>query len=108
MPACLDRMCRQAAGKHPQAVADTVPAVQEDTVLRCVEDSLASGQKLGGGKFLSEKELDALQEEIWKRLRMPENKAVRANVSMSGVGLQEVTFWLVMNTPNGGKSFARR
>lgn len=108
MPACLDRMCRQAAGKHPQAVADTVQAVQEDTVLRCVEDSLASGQKLGGGKFLSEKELDALQEEIWKRLRMPENKAVRANVSMSGVGLQEVTFWLVMNTPERRKEFREK
>lgn len=97
---------RQAS--NPQAVADTVQTVQEDTVLRSVEDSLASGQKLGGRKFLSEKELDTLHEEVWKRLRMPENKAVRANVSMSGVGLQEVTFWLVMNTPERRKEFREK
>ena len=64
---------RQAS--NPQAVTDTVPAVQE---------------------------------EIWKRLRMPENKAVRANVSMSGVGLHEVTFWLVMNTPERRKEFREK
>ena len=97
---------RQAS--NPQAVADTVQTVQEDTVLRSMEDSLASGQKLGGRKFLSEKELDTLHEEVWKRLRMPENKAVRANVSMSGVGLQEVTFWLVMNTPERRKEFREK
>ena len=87
--------------------------VEGDTVLirQELERKLRSGDfllELTGGAVVSQKRLRMLQEEMSKRLSLPENAEINANIIGYGAGVHHLSVNLIVNTPERQKEFREK
>ena len=92
-----------------------VPVIQVegDTVLirQELEEKLGSDAfrlELTGGLVFSQKRLRLLQDEMSKRLSLPENAKINSNVVGYGAGTHYLSIDLIMNTPEKQKEFREK
>ena len=92
-----------------------VPVIQVegDTVLirQELEEKLESDAfrlELTGGSVFSQKRLQMLQDEMSKRLSLPENAKINANVIGYGAGAHHLSVNLIVNTPERQKEFREK
>ena len=92
-----------------------VPVIQVegDTVLirQELEEKLESDAfrlELTGGLVFSQKRLQMLQDEMSKRLSLPENAKINANVIGYGAGTHYLSVNLIVNTPERQKEFREK